>query len=224
MKNKILIAFACGVLTLPLFSCSNINKENKKLIEYMPNLEGLSLEDITSVRLEKGNYGTSPQTLCEIKYAINNDDITRLFNQLESKVIKSEEVINPGSSYYEYTYFTKAKAYTFKILDGNLVEIGNEIYKVSNVVSDINIPSLTCYSLSSSTNSNYDIKVGEEVIYSGENLDKFEFFVYLDDNIQEKEPLYKLESWMISLDIYSERVFKINEIYYELTKEYNFFE
>ena len=224
MKRKLLIAFACGVLTLPLFSCSNTREENKKLIEYMPNLKDLSLEDITAVRLEKGNYGTSPQTLCEIKYAINNEDITRFFNQLEEKIIKSDEVINPGSSYYQYTYFTKTKSYTFKILDDDLVEVGNDIYKVSNVVSDINIPSLTCYSLSSSTNSNYDLKVGEEVIYTGENLDRFEFVVYQNDNVQEKEPLYRLESKMISFDVYTERIFKLNETYYELTKEYKFFE
>jgi hypothetical protein len=48
--------------------------------------------------------------------------------------------------------------------------------------------------------------------------------VYQNDNVQEKEPLYRLESKIISFDVYTERIFKLNETYYELTKEYKFFE
>ena len=227
-KTLITIGF-CVLLTFPLFSCNSNSQSNQevkemKLIDFMPGLENLNLEDITSVRLEKNNDGLTPGALNEIQYAINYEDISLMYDQLDVKITESNEKVTPGLGNYEYTFITKEKAYTYVVYQNGLVESGTKTYKVEKMVSNFNDPSLICYSLEAYTDDYKIITKEQEVAYEGHNLNDLEFVSIDNEAYENQDYIYLLTSEFLELEVYSASVIKIEDMYYELTKEYKLFE
>ena len=220
--KKILFGFL--FIFLMLCSCNNKKDEQPKepadnyinlsKIEEYKWVDKLSEINVIKIRLEHGSCGVAPDSLANIYYSNNKDDIKYNLNLIKSDLlIKNLELLD-GGSYDIITFYTDSNNYSINI-NNKMIEYDSSkaIYfenrpKINNI--EANVKSFMC--------TNYSIyNFNNELIGEFDDLLDYEFVkddnIILDNNNPYKLKIYSNQENIL---IYDNDVIVINHIKYKI--------
>lgn len=184
--------------------------------ELYPWAASLSKDDILKVRREQAYIGVAPESLKDIGYSSDREDIICAYALLSSAMtpVSGREEYT-GGGYVQYDFHTADETYSIKITNG-FVQVGDDYYRFTGGCTFENAEP-TRHAFTTEGNPVFESyavygpdeqKIGE---YTG--LGKLEFVAY--DGIP-GAPAYRSESAAVNLLIYSADIFSVegeNEIY-----------
>ena len=151
-----------------------------------------------------------------------------MYNLLNFEVV---ELLNdnyevPGQDVLSYAYYTDDREIIFQIRN-NCFKVGNSIYRVSNdyLVYKLEEPTSITYNFVTFSEKFdvYVMKDNEEILFGNfEGLSEYRFIEYFNEVNNQIKYILVGKYGNIRLDIYSEKVFKYQEKYYELLGEDKF--
>ena len=191
------------------------------------NIPDININEINKVKLVNGHIGVAPGRMDEIKYSSNEEDISKVFKLLDSKVVleTGDNWKIDGGNFVKYSLITSDNKYDIRIANG-YISVNEKHYKYLGDYIDFIYPDLKANSFVTYIDTFEAYRSDGSRIGEFEGLSEYEFIKYPYDVITENMPKGYLETEFGRINVHQENIFFFEEsnmdTYYLLVGEKNF--